>query len=165
MVSSGVSAVDLVDPSSYRDGVPHEIFTELRAEGAVHLHRSTEVVPGQGQVAFWSVVRHAEVVQANRDWETFTATDSVAIAPSRARSHTLVSMDPPDHTRLRRLITAGFTPRMIGRLDEHITLRAEKILDEAGAAGSGDFVSDIAYPLPMHVIADIVGIPEEERPW
>ncbi len=165
MVSSGVSAVDLVDPSSYRDGVPHEIFTELRAEGAVHLHRSTEVVPGQGPVAFWSVVRHAEVVQANRDWETFTATDSVAIAPSRARSHTLVALDPPDHTRLRRLITAGFTPRMIGRLDEHITRRAEKILDEAGAAGSADFVRDIAYLLPMHVIADIVGIPEEERPW
>jgi cytochrome P450 len=77
----------------------------------------------------------------------------------------LVSMDPPDHTRLRRLITAGFTPRMIGKLEEHIAARTTAILDAAEAAGTCDFVRDIAYQLPMHVIADIVGIPEDDRPW
>ena len=85
MVSSEVSDVDLVDPAIYREGVPHEFFSKLRAEGAVHRHRDTEVLPGQRALAFWSIVRHAEVVHANRDWETFTATDSVSIPPSRAR--------------------------------------------------------------------------------
>ncbi|MCU1370421.1 MAG: hypothetical protein JWO77_1615 [Ilumatobacteraceae bacterium] len=162
-----VSAIDLVSPDLYRDGVPHERFTELRAEGAVHRHRPVEVLPGQGEVTFWSVVRHAEVQAANRDWETFTATESVTVAPSPAerQGHMLVSMDPPDHTRLRRLITAGFTPRMIQRLEEHVTARTERILDDVPADGRCDFVRDIAYLLPMHVIADIVGIPEEDRPW
>jgi cytochrome P450 len=118
-------------------------------------------------VQFWSVVRHAEIQLANRDWETFTSTESVTIPPSPAdrQGHMLVSMDPPDHTRLRRLITAGFTPRMIGKLEDHIAERSARILDAAGAEGRCDFVRDIAYQLPMHVIADIVGIPEQDRPW
>jgi cytochrome P450 len=161
------SDVDLIDPASYREGLPHERFTELRAKGAVHRHPPRQVLPGEPEVSFWSVVRHAEVQQANRDWETFTATESVTIAASPAdrQGHMLVSMDPPDHTRLRRLITAGFTPRMIGRLEEHIERRTGVILDAAEEAGTCDFVRDIAYQLPMHVIADIVGIPEDDRPW
>jgi len=164
---AGVSDIDLIDPASYEHGVPHELFTELRARGAVHRHRPTTVVPGLPEVSFWSVVRHAEIQAANRDWETFTATESVTIPPSPMDRHgtMLVSMDPPDHTKLRRLITAGFTPRMIGKLEDHIAARTDAILDAAGDMGTCDFVSDIAYQLPMHVIADIVGIPEEDRDW
>ena len=167
MSLADVSDIDLIDPASYEGGVPHELFTELRARGAVHRHRATTVVPGLPEVSFWSVVRHAEIQFANRDWETFTSTESVTIPPSPVDRHgtMIVSMDPPDHTRLRRLITAGFTPRMIGKLEEHIAARTATILDAAGAAGTCDFVRDIAYQLPMHVIADIVGIPEEDRPW
>jgi cytochrome P450 len=74
-------------------------------------------------------------------------------------------MDPPEHTRLRRLISAGFTPRMIGKLDDHISKRTDQILDAVEARGHCDFVSDVAYQLPMHIIADIVGIPDQDRPW
>lgn len=164
---STVSDIDLVDPTSYRDGIPHDLFTTLRDAGAVHRHQRVAVLPGDEPVQFWSVVRHAEIQQANRDWETFTSTDSVTIPPSPAdrQGHMLVSMDPPDHTRLRRLITAGFTPRMIGKLEADIAERSRQILDDAGALGRCDFVRDIAYQLPMHVIADIVGIPEQDRPW
>ena len=167
MSLADVSDIDLIDPTSYEHGVPHELFTELRARGAVHRHRPTKVMPGLPEVSFWSVVRHAEIQAANRDWETFTATESVTIPPSPMDRHgtMLVSMDPPDHTRLRRLITAGFTPRMIGKLEEHIAARTDAILDAAAEAGTCDFVRDIAYQLPMHVIADIVGIPEEDRSW
>jgi cytochrome P450 len=61
------------------------------------------------------------------------------------------------------LITAGFTPRMIGRLEEHISERTRRILDAAERKIDCDFVRDVAYQLPMHVIADIVGIPEDDR--
>ena len=166
MTSVELSDIDLVDPASYRDGLPHELFTELRAQGAVHRHRAVQV-GNQPEVSFWSVVRHAEVQQANRDWETFTATESVTLAASPAdrQGHMLVSMDPPDHTRLRRLITAGFTPRMVDRLEQHIAERTVKILDAVAERGTCDFVRDIAYQPPMHVIADIVGIPDQDRPW
>src|SRR5688572_29086085 len=100
--------IDLTRPELYAAGVPHEVFAELRAAGGVHRHRAVEL-GGIPTGEFWSVVGHAEIQQANRDWETFTASESVSIHrgdPSR-HSHTLVSMDPPDHTRLRRLITAG----------------------------------------------------------
>jgi cytochrome P450 len=113
------------------------------------------------------VFRHAEIVRVQRDWATFTATDGVEINKA-SYDHAvamLTSMDPPRHTRLRRLITAGFTPRMIGRLEDHLVQRTRRILDTAAEQGACDFVSDIAFPLPMHVISDIVGIPEADRPW
>ena len=74
-------------------------------------------------------------------------------------------MDPPDHTRIRRLISAGFTPRMIAKLDDLIVRRTAQVLDAVESQGECDFVSEVAYQLPMHVIADIVGIPDADRPW
>jgi cytochrome P450 len=159
--------VDLTDRSIYRHGIPHDLFTALREAGAVQRHRPVVTHAGRGEVEFWSVFRHAEIVRVQRDWETFTATDSVEI-PKSQYEHTaamLTSMDPPQHTRLRRLISAGFTPRMIARLEQHITERTHRILDRAVELDECDFVADVAFPLPMHVIADIVGIPEADRPW
>ena len=156
--------VDLTNRADYENGFPHSMFTALRAEGAVHHHRQVQLRDDHLPLEFWSVVRHAEVQQANRDWQTFTATDSVTIH-KMPELDTIVSVDPPHHTRVRRLITAGFTPRMIAKLEGLIASRSEKILDDAAAMGTCDFVADIAYPLPMHVIADIVGIPDAERPW
>jgi cytochrome P450 len=156
----------LTEVASYRSGFPHEIFERLRAEGAVHYQPPVQLRQDEPAVGFWSVVRHAEVQRANRDWQTFSSNDSVSIykLPAQAGT-TIVSMDPPQHTRVRRLISAGFTPRMIQRLNDVISVRTKLILDQVAARGECDFVRDIAYQLPMHVIADIVGIPEADRPW
>ena len=78
--TSELSDVDLVDPSLYRDGVPHEVFTGLRAAGAVHRHRPVQVVPGTPETSFWSVVRHTEVQQANRSAASPSAKDVEALA-------------------------------------------------------------------------------------
>jgi cytochrome P450 len=75
----------------------------------------------------------------------------------------LVNMDGRDHVRQRRLISAGFTPRIIRRLDDQIRQWAESIVDAALQRGECDFVSEIAYKLPMNMIADIVGIPVQDR--
>ena len=159
-------AFDLTDPTLYASGVPHELFAELRAAGAVHRHRGSGGRP-RGDVAFWSVVRHAEIQQANRDWETFSALDGpgLSVTSPERRGHMIVSMDPPGHTRHRKLISAGFTPRMIGELEGNIVRRTAQILDVFAERGGGDFVGDVAYQLPMHVVADIIGIPEDDRPW
>src|SRR5262249_26081501 len=117
-------------------------------------------------IEFWAVLRHKEVEQANRDWETFSTHDGTTIVPfpPERRGVMFVTKTPPEYTRIRRHISAGFTPRMIGRLEEQIRTRSEPILDDAAARGDIDFVPEVAYQLPMHVIADIVGIPEADRP-
>lgn len=161
-----VPGVDLLDPSLYRSGIPHALYAELREIGPVLWHPRTHVPAFGSDIEFWALLGHTAVEQANRDWETFSAYDGTTIVPfpRERRGVMLVAKDPPEHLKLRKLISAGFTPRMIGRLEEQITDRTEQILDEAAARGEIDFVPEVAYQLPMHVIADIVGIPEADRP-
>lgn len=161
------SSVDLTDQSLYGAGFPHELFAQLRAAGPVHRHRPVSTLQHPEPFAFWSLVAHTEIQHVNRDWQTFSAEDGPGLGPTSVerRGHTIVSMDPPDHTRLRRLISAGFTPRMVAELEGHIVRRTARILDEVAARGECELVSEIAYQLPMHVIADIIGIPDEDRSW
>ncbi len=159
--------LDPTDREHYQAGFPHALFSELRAAGPMHRHR---LIAADGtQTPFWSLVGHHEIHAVSRDAETFSATDGPAIAPDPMYRDTeiLIALDPENHQRLRRLISAGFTPRMIARLEDAIAERAQRILDklQEGADTPIDFVSQIAFPLPMHVIADIVGIPEEDRAW
>jgi cytochrome P450 len=81
------------------------------------------------------------------------------------RGTMLVSMDGREHVRQRRLISAGFTPKMIGRLEERCRAWSRQLVDAALELGELEFVSEVAYKLPMHMIADIVGIPESDREW
>jgi cytochrome P450 len=158
--------LNLVDPVLYRGGIPHDLFAELRAMGSVLWHPRTHVPLMDADIEFWAIIAHKEVQQANRDWETFSALDGPTIVPfpPERRGMMLVTKDPPDHTRVRRLINAGFTPRIIRRLEVQIRARAELILNEAAVMGELDFVPNVAYQLPMHVIGDIIGIPEADRP-
>jgi cytochrome P450 len=159
--------VDLTDPELYRNGFPHELFVGLRGHGAVLRHPEARVPNAPDGIEFWAVIGHPEVQRVNRDWETFSAVDGPSVGPTRParRGHTLVASDPPSHTRLRRLVSTGFTPRMIARLDDLVVRRTREVLDAAAARGECDFVRDVAYQVPMHLIADIVGIPESDRPW
>ena len=73
-------------------------------------------------------------------------------------------MDPPDLTKRRRVMSHAFTPKAIGKLEEGIRRRAASMIDRLLAAGGGDWIDDVADVLPMTVIGDIIGIPEEDRP-
>jgi len=165
--TASVEQVDLTDRTLYRAGVPHEVFTALRAAGPLHRHH--KLTASGADFPFWSVVKHREIQAVSRDIETFTAGDGPGIEPASfyRDAGMIVAVDPPEHARLRRLISSGFTPRMVSRLESMIAERAERILDEVveGGVDVVDFVSELAFPLPMHVIADIVGIPEADRPW
>lgn len=162
-----VSEIDLCRTDLYQQGFPHDLFTELRATSPVFKHPPAEFARTEEPVEFWVLCDHASVQSANRDWETFSAIDGSGVYKTllEHRNHMIVSMDPPQHSRMRRLISAGFTPRVIAQLDEHIRNRTEQILDEVAEQGECEFVSEVAYQLPMHIIADIMGIPEDDRPW
>ena len=158
--------VDLTDPQLYISGFPHDVFTELRARGPVHFHPPVEGRLGITPIPFWSIVAHGEIQQANRDWKTFASTDGPMLAPNPLISagRSLITLDPPDHVEMRRIISSEFTPRMIGALEQRLTDRTARIL-RAAAGRTCDFVRDIAYQVPMHLIADIIGIPEDDRAW
>lgn len=158
--------VDLTDTGLYQNGFPHEAFARLRAEAPVYWQEFDGRVPDSVEPGAWVLSKHSDVQAVNRDDTRFSAIDGPVLAyVPEMRGLMLVSMDGEQHTRLRRLISAGFTPRMIGRLDEQCRKWAARLIDDALALGEIDFVSEIAYKLPMHMIADIVGIPERDRDW
>ena len=158
--------VDLTDPELYRKGFPHEVFATLRRERPVCWQTFPDGFPGSHDEGFWVLTRHDDIQAANRDSELFSALDGPTLSHQpQMRGAMLVSMDGRDHVRQRRIISAGFTPRMIGRLEEQVRRWAVSTVEHALELGTCDFVSEVAYRLPMHMIADIVGIPVEDREW
>ncbi len=161
-----MGVIDLTDTGLYEHGFPHEVFARLRAEAPVFWQEFGGRVPESVEPGAWVLSKHSDVQAVNRDDKRFSAIDGPVLAyVPEMRGVMLVSMDGEQHTRLRRLISAGFTPRMIGKLDEHCRKWAARLIDDALALGDIDFVSEVAYKLPMHMIADIVGIPESDRDW
>ena len=158
--------LNLTDSALYADGFPHEIFTRLRHDEPVRWQPFPQGFPGDHDDGFWVLSKHEDIQAVSRNPELFSAFDGPQLSnqPEIAGSM-LVSMEGKDHVRQRRLISAGFTPRMVNQLEQQIRRWAETIVDHALQQGACDFVSEIAYKLPMHVIADIVGIPLEDRDW
>jgi cytochrome P450 len=162
---SDLAALDLTDVRLYRGGFPHGLFARLRREAPVWWQPAPADFLGTDD-GFWVLSKYEDVRAANRDAETFSALDGPALADRpEMRGTMLVSMDGAEHTRQRRLISAGFTPRMVGRLEEQMRRWAATIVNDALERGTCNFVQDVAYQLPMHMIADVVGIPVEDRHW
>ena len=158
-----LSDIDLAHPDNYHSGPPHHMFEVLRREAPVFWHPDAET-PG-----FWALTRHAEVAHASRSPQLYSAQRrTVFMFESNEEDLSnlqmmLVNRDPPNHTKLRRLVSLGFTPRRIAMLEEKVRLRAGEIIDRVAARGECDFVTDLAADLPLQVIAELVGVPMEDR--
>jgi cytochrome P450 len=158
--------VDLSGYDMYREGFPHDLFNCLRDEHPVWRHPTAYTKRSPNGLDFWVVLGHAEHQRVSRDWQQFSSLEGASITPTpkELEGHSVITADPPAHTRLRKLISAGFTPRMVRQLDDLVERRAAQVLDSAGALGTCNFVDDVAFQLPMHMIADIIGIPDADRP-
>jgi cholest-4-en-3-one 26-monooxygenase len=162
---SGVdfSDINLLDSTVFAERVPHEWFAFLRKNAPVWWHEEED---GPG---FWAVTSLPEATQVNRDYEHFSsarkATYLWELAEDDLAQQQLVmlNMDPPLHTRYRRLVNKGFTPRMVNQLHERIHVATDNIIDQVIERGSADFVTDIAAELPLVVIAELLGVPNEDR--
>jgi cholest-4-en-3-one 26-monooxygenase len=159
--------INLIDSESYeRGGPPYEQFAWLRAHAPVFWHAYGGA---PGWPPFWAVTRHDDIEEVSRHPEIFSSArrtvnfhewpESTVV---RRRSG-LLDSDPPGHTRLRGLVNRGFTPRMIGRLEGRIAEICSGLLDEVTRDREADFVTDIAAPLPVQVICELVGAPPEDR--
>ncbi|MCU0272152.1 MAG: cytochrome P450, partial [Acidimicrobiales bacterium] len=156
------------DMDRFVRGEHHEMFRRLRAEDPVYWHDEPK---GPG---FWSVTKHADLVAVNRDATLFSSeVGGISIFDYGDREGTsggldprglmMLYTDPPKHTRYRLLVNKGFTPRMIGLLEQYLTHRATLIVDNVIERGECDFVEDLSAELPLQAIADIMGVPQEDR--
>ncbi len=157
--------IDLCDPDNFVAGVPHQWFAHLRRDDPVQWHPD----PDGFAEGFWSVTRYDDCVNVNRDYEhfssyraaaLFTDMDEDGLAQQRMM---MLNMDPPMHTRYRRLVNKGFTPRMIRDLEDKVVRATDDIIDSVCEQGSADFVEQISAELPLQVIADLMGVPQEDR--
>jgi cytochrome P450 len=160
------AAVDLSDFSLWRNGFPDDLFAELRRNRPLFRHDLTPGVAETVQREFWVATKHRHAVRLHRDTDSFTAVDGPLIQPVGMFSAypTIINMDPPDLNKRRKLISNAFNPRAIAKLEEGIRARAAGMIDQLLAAGGGDWIGDVADALPMTVIGDIIGIPDEDRP-
>jgi cholest-4-en-3-one 26-monooxygenase len=126
----------------------------------------------QGEKAgpgFWAVTRYHDCVTVNRDYENFSSARKATFIwelPEEELAQQqmmMLNMDPPLHTRYRRLVNKGFTPRMVSQLEQHIHETADEIIDGVIEKGSADFVTDLVAELPLIVIAELLGVPREDR--
>ena len=159
-MTSALDTPDVTTPSLYLDGVPHERFAAMRATPGLTWH------PYESS-GFWAVTRHTDVKEASKRTEVFSSGightnlwDLEADALEARRS--ILDTDPPDHTRLRRLVSRAFTPRAMRRWEGLTREITGELLDAYLDAGGGDWVDLVAAPLPIRVILTILGVPVED---
>jgi cytochrome P450 len=156
--------VDLSSPDSFVGGVPHDTFRRLRREAPVFWHED-----GYGERGFWVLTRYDDVWNVSLDQKTFSSARGTALLPDfpedqmAAQRELMLNMDPPRHTRYRRLVNAAFSPKVLRKAEEDIRARAREIVDAVVARGRCDFVTEVAAELPLQVIVDMLGVPQEDR--
>src|SRR3954462_5349054 len=145
-------------------GVPHDQLKVLRNEAPVFRHDDPQLPEG-----YWAITKHADVVYVSRTPELFSSCETTAMLAESPQEQIaqqrmfMLNQDPPEHTRTRQLVNRGFTPRMIARSKKRIQQNCNDIVAQALAKGDGDFATLCAAELPLIVIAELMGVPIEDR--
>ena len=159
--------VDLWDMDAFQRQEHHDMLERLR-ETDPGIHWIDEGDRGPG---FWAITRLEHLKEVNRNAEAFSSNRggtqmterNRADAIDEFRHDSMISLDPPKHTRYRRIVSRGFTPRMINLLEDYLLNRTDMIIDRVCEQGHADFVNDLSAELPLQAIAEMMGIPLEDR--
>jgi cholest-4-en-3-one 26-monooxygenase len=163
---------DFTDPDIYTTRVPARELAELRRAAPVWWVAQRRGSAGFDDEGYWAVTRHADILAVSKTPDVYSSWENTALI--RVQEGTpretlelqrimLLNMDPPEHTKLRGIVSRGFTPRAIGSLREALTERAQRIAAAAVESGAGDFVTDVASELPLQAISELLGVPQEDR--
>jgi len=165
--TTDLADLDLGDPTLWTDGPPYELLARLRAQAPVHFSPDPRH-PDDG--GFWSITRADLVHQATRDFDTFSSekrgiflVDDTGV-PLDIQRLQMISMDPPRHDRLKKLVGKAFTPGRIAEHEDHVRAIVEGVLDRFADTDRCDLVKDIARPVPARVIGSLLGTPESDDP-
>ncbi|HWF80848.1 MAG TPA: cytochrome P450 [Streptosporangiaceae bacterium] len=162
------SAIDLTDLDLWLRGVPYREFARLRRDAPVAWFY--ELAPNSG---FWSVFRYTDIVAASRDVATFSSARGISFEEptdeDMAARRTIIDTDPPDHTKLRKVLSGSFTQRAVAVYEQFVTGLTEEVLDaglpRGGRCGEAfDFVDAIAKEVPIRVLAKIMSLPTGDLP-
>ncbi|MDP3968129.1 MAG: cytochrome P450 [Nocardioides sp.] len=165
---------DPTDPDVMSEGVPHEEMLRLRRTAPVSWVTQTEAALAgfPGHEGYWALSKHEDVAAVSKNSTDFSTRENgviIRFAPDMDRegveqsNFLLINHDAPEHTKLRKIVSRAFTPRAIGSLHDELKARAESIVAEALAKGEGNFVEDVAAELPLQAIAELLGVPQEDR--
>ncbi len=171
-----LSDINLLSPDIFAERVPHDWFEHLRRNAPIYRH------PEPHGPGFWAFTKHEDISVLNRDWEHFSSDQNLGgvvglteLTPEEQERQKamndagagkmMLTIDPPEHTRYRKLVNRGFTPKVIRDLEDHLRAASIRIVERALAADEGrvDFVTDIAAELPLEAIAEFLGVPYEDR--
>jgi cytochrome P450 len=158
-----LSKIDLVNPDNYVARVPYEWFDLLRREAPVYWHE--EAPPNHG---FWAVTRFHDIEEVLRDTRTFSSAQGVTLEEQNPEEvearRSMIDMDPPGHSRLRRLVSKHFTRSAVAQYEGFVREQARLVLDRALPTGELDFVEQVSRELPIRVLARIMGVPDQDLP-
>src|SRR4051795_2196563 len=161
---------DFTDPDVLLKGIPVAEFAELRKTAPVWWNEQPESIFDDG--GYWVISRHEDIKAISRDGDLWSTnrkgvvmrlpegTDAEQLELTKAL---LINHDAPEHTRLRKIVSRLFTPRSVAALEEKLAIAAREIVAAAASKDGGNFVEDIASGLPLLAIADLIGVPEEDR--
>ena len=162
---SGIA--DLDDLELFVQGQPHGVFRRLRESAPVHWNPEAK---GPG---YWVITRYDDIERISKQPKLFSNSqghyisyDSFGIQDPDAKNaflHMLLSMDPPEHNMHRKLITPAFSPTLIRKLEDGVRGKTRELLDGVAHRGECDFVADLATPLPLWTLSELLGVPEEDR--
>jgi len=161
---------DFTDPEVLLQGIPVTEFAHLRKTAPVWWNEQGESIFDDG--GYWVVTRHEDIKAISRNGELWSTNakgavmrlpDGVTADQLDLTKALLINHDAPEHTRLRKLVSRLFTPRSVAALEEKLAVAAREIVAAAAERNSGNFVDDVAMPLPLLAIADLIGVPEEDR--
>jgi len=162
---------DFTDPDIYAHRVPEQEFAELRATAPIWWNEQPLHQGGFGDGGYWVVSKHRDVREVSLRSDVFSSAEKSIVPRYRedlaqgqieAGRTSMIMMDDPEHSRLRKIVARAFTPRAVDRLRADLAERAQLIASQAAAEGSGDFVRQVACELPLQAIAGLLGVPLED---
>ena len=163
IAATDLEKIDLMDEDLFEDGPPHELFARMRSEAPV-----MRCTTGDG-VEFWSVTRAEDIAAISKDPATFSSErrgvfiDENQPMPVEVLNQVILGMDPPRHVKYRGIVQKAFTPRIIAVQEQQIIDRVDHLLDDICERGECDLVKELSIELPLQVIAEMLGVPQDDR--
>lgn len=163
---------DPTDPGIYEKRIPVEEFAELRKTAPIWWCPQPPTVGGFHDDGYWVVTKHADIKEISKRSDVFSSFENTALPrfndditreQIELQRFVMLNQDAPQHTKTRKLVSKGFTPKSINGLRDELERRANEIVKKAAENPTGDFVTEIASELPLQAIADLIGIPQEDR--
>ena len=164
VLEEDLAHVDVASPKVYAEGVPHETLAAIRRHDPVHWH------PWPGtRDGFWLISKHADVIAVGKDPKLFSSQVGHIALEDRepdalAARQSLIETDPPEHTRLRKLVSYAFTRSKVREYEDYTRKIVRELLDKAIAMGEFDWVTEISEPVPVTILISILGLPAADIP-